>query len=826
MGACVVGLRPVLVAGLVLLSSSWARAGQDDRCPEEAFKKVRAPIGPRRPTELERQQILAESHTLSALLRTDLVLDNPLMIATAAQRLNAIHRLHPPGPGEYVGFSYQPVRSYPLYHSRLPVNGGNNLVGQWHAVEAFVQRVEGAATAPGQSPKVLTLVGPPGTGKTLFTEIPTNFLRHYSYFGREAGIGVLYTVEWFDLLKIPELAPYASKIIGPDGMTTIGERPLRSEIMENPVALLPVEFQQEIRERVADRFEAVTGAEPLESWRIANPKNAEIRAAIIDHYRRTEGAGRPANAEQVLEWLDRHVRIVRHVLGGEGDFKPVIPYQDRDVNLAGLFVRENVRVAMRETAPTAFAYNWNGIVMQAHGGVLFVDEWQRQPTHLRNAFLGLVQNGEFQTGGSPAVRLDLVIVFGGNPNSAEPGSTNPQDTAFQDRTTLTPMNRSVDPRDGLKLAMVMTDENRWYQRELGTTPREEWVVEPVDVARLLPARLQRARLQDGIAGRYALYYGRGENRVAIAPWTLELIAYTAAVSRMVTDRNRILSPIERLKHTVGKPIFSDPIARLRAWLGETPVTQAQAEELEVLAGETGEGSGGLSPRDTWTDWLNRVLTRAAQLPGRTATPRMAVEVFNERLSARAFGIEADPSRHAQLRMALELVVERVIREKITQDLNRGIAAMDSGDLVDATYDGVIAQLVYLLENPGTADYSRAGSKAEFDAISQVYKKRIGRPLAIAEFFTGLPSQTGSSAERHRPLFDAIAAYYAESRTESADFRALSLALRQGSQIDPVQRDRLQATVRFMEERLGYNEWAFAEGMALLEYLRAQAPEGP
>ncbi len=742
-----------------------------------------------------------EEHSLSEL--ADLAVKHPSIMMTAAQRIYSIilkagsKKLSLRGKGE--------VTVYNLFSEPNKYNNGKFIVGHERELESFVEAIKGAIRG---SVKVPFFEGPAGTGKTLLQEI----LRHALYYtSLHEESSYYYTVEWINLEDIPGLEML------PDGK-------YRAPLHDSPYAILPSSAQERLLQHVRNNFKD-TRVGKIEPFAEPDGHNRQIRKKIVEMYaaqKKQQTGNGVLTDKEIIEALDKHVVIRRQILGRDGS-APILDAQGREYDPGALFVSKDPllsnTVEGRTSNPLAWTY---GLLPKANGSAMFLDEFPRNVSQLRDMFLRLFESHEIQYGGSPAIPLDAFIIAAGNHESMEKLFKEGGAKAHVDRVNAIPFNWSIYPHEIALTQLLMYKEV--YARELGS----EEGPQKVDLLYLFPRALAGEDILTA-DGRYEIWLGEGDSMVHLSPHALMFASMITAATRLHIDGAEALSKENHF--TYRGNVYNSPIERLKYLLGrDNHLSAGEIEDLEQASILNKEGHFGLSMRDA-NEWLSQAASRAAATTG-DLTPRLIVETFRDLLDAgKLKSMGGDDKTRKRWKLYADMIAMKLILDNLQADVMRSLG--DDKTLVNNTYDEVILELIAAGKGQATYVHPRIGTAKKIDVkrlkdVAQIYSELHGEALDIEQMSTMFMAAEASRSEkgqvvRDQNLYDAITKYFAEKASDNIDLATIIQIHQSGEASNTQAMGRYRNLVENMK-RLGYSEEGMVEALIYVEELESRVAE--
>ena len=329
--------------------------------------------------------------------------------------------------------------------------------------------------------------------------------------------------------------------------------------------------------------------------------------------------------------------------------------------------------------------------------------------------------------------------------------------------------------------------------------------------------------------RYKVYFGKGPDRVEIAPHTIMFMAEILGASRMSIDATEAAKIFNG--KIVTSNLFRNPIDRLRLWEGQlTSVPHSEIRELEILTRLLHEGEKGISSRDAGR-WFSLALA-AARTPqyGFTLTPSLAMKTLREMLSENPKGTivtKNHKERLGWLSIADE-VRDQLLIPRIEADISRSLANGDS--TIKSAYYDLIEEMIALNNDEDSTSYLSPSSSQEkvidrqrLKRVKEIYFQKNGRELSVTQIAIFHSQQKNVNRDPNQPLLESIAEYYAELNTkvsglaDIADYGQSGV----GKEETVTAHNQLMAALA----RLGYNEVSSRESLNLVKFVRSQGEKG-
>lgn len=775
----------VLTLGLLgLEESAFAKKEDSDKpnCPINALDFTE---------DLDEQaQTAADLHGYSLFDLADLAAKHPSIAMNAQQIAFAAVNVHGfttvLDPATY---NTKEVKMYHAFSNGLKETNGRRIHGHLGPLQEYVHWLGASAQGAGASSKMPLFVGPPGSGKSEFLllnlalvkSMQTHDSRFYDF-----------TYEWVNLSEVPELLPIVNKFDLKDGKEY--ELAIRSPIQESPITLLPTNAQKQIIQLaspLAKEIGNVTPSPMLEP----NAFDGKIRDAIIKHYSQTLPKGAVPTPKQKIEWLDKHVRVVRRISGANGQ-QAKINAEGKDVDYNGLFTAPNPFVLSILGPTHPLSYNLNGKVLSGNRGFLFLDEFLRNNTELQDTFLEIMENRQVVRGGAPTITMDAVLAGASNLATLQKARDGEKNSARLDRMHLINTNYEVIPQTIAATILDMTGIKRVQQKKLLT--KEELLNQlkflennPGEVQQLKTADLAPGNINDlypmkngatraGPDGRYQIYVRGGSgDLIHISPHTLEYLSQVLSMSRIDVDPQKA---VEKLPGAaiISTHEYRDPVTRLKVLMGDISLNGAERAELASLKTLVREGETGLSNRDAANIWLAQAIEEAEKPENyNVVTPTLLKRIFVEAMESGALKTPDNLTRIAWQNYA-DLVAENFLIPALASDITSALA--NGNRSIDDIYDVIVQELAAESADPDALSYSVAGGterrieRDRLNKIKEIYKQNNRKTLQFADLSYFLVSTNGGANSREPKLMRAIETYFTMLSTNMNQFDDLAQAL--------------------------------------------------
>ncbi len=778
-------------------------------------------------TTSEKRDIENKRFSLKEMIEQKLLVQSPINLMHSGQKtaawLNAVPAYEVKDPIYNNGTR----KIYPTLSGGAPeLTDGLMIVGNYEALEQIGAYFEAQAEGNEVKGKALLLAGTSGTGKSelprVFSALSSNLSKTHPFYYR-------YTFEWVGLENIPDLRfYYQSQLVSyKQGNKTVEYMsPIEAPIDDSPFVLLPKSLQEQI----------ITEAEPIVKEKITSglkvfngkdPITESIYNKVIAHYQREypQKYGELTD-EKVIEILDNHIKVKRIIREGK-DIFPLVSAQGKDVDLAGLFVSDNPIVKITKGPKDAHSYHYNGKVLRGHGGVVLFDEFMRNPQDLIDYLLESFESRKIELGGSQVIQLDYVPLVITNTESIEKAiAEGGQLKATIDRMTPVDMNLGVVPQDIARTMVLMmrpTQQSLKMKKIGPKTSGEKWVT--ADINKLYPipqsngTKSQKLQTHES---NYALSMEYRGKTIDIPPHTLEAISYIISATRIKTSLNEVNKEGLGHMHTPTKPVFRDPIVRIRYFIGDHEVPPSVEQELFQLHHALKEGLTGISNRDAAGNWIRKLFDYAVNKNFSSITYDSILHVLNDSLLQKKIAVTKNsPTIRNQWLGLAERVFLQMIIPSIEEDI---ILAYNSGsDEVAPIYNEIKQSLLARNADPYAKTYdTQTGTPELIDdkrlaRIKEIFHKRNGQPLSANNLIS--MQGTGQDGEFWKPLRQTILEYLSEEKVNSASIDKLWSYTRNNGNVDENFAQVFDNFSRVMIDELGYSEESIQSALNIVRQFR-------
>lgn len=755
-----------------------------------------------------------------------LIKKHPWIIMNSAQRL--LHMIYKAGvreiPDRRLGYGTR--KRYAFFSDAIDLTGGAFVVGHLEGIEAIVAQVE--ATADGQPTKdhVAMLMGPPGTGKSHVLTLKRRGLLNAT---QKLPEYFAFTFEWVDLSEIPGLRGRL-----PEACTRAEHpEPFADPINDSPFAVLPEAVQNRLLAKYDEDVRSLIGRAPMPK-RELSPKSHFIRSKIFEYYANQKG--KPLTLQEMVEALNRHVRIKRLVLGRDNT-APYLANQGKEPNLPRLFGKNNPIVQAEFGNNDPFAVH-EGVIAMANGGVVFFDEIMKNELSFLGKLLNLFSSHIVEVAPGVLVPADLVFLAASNLHEEEELRSKDPQSPLLSRKNDIPWPYVIYP-DEVGRVLVMEIANL-RARELGTGASADFVdIQGRDVFKLFP-EVEPYQPVVTPHGRYSLVIGGAQNgEISLAPHAIEFITNVITLTRLNFDRAKVRFGDKYPIVTANDGIFGDPITRLRVLLGQKKVSEAQLQDLHTISQLSKEGYFGMDHRDVERWWQATVTESQNSVHQNTVTPLLLYEVLKKRITSEKM-LKGDQGAQKRAALFADIVFSEFVLPAIKEDLNLAFARSEGRDVMDQVYEEIIQELYALGTDPEAEFYTAQPSnerrridRARLDKIRRIYQEKQGRPLSPQEIstwvgFTGRVSTPERARLKNPQLLSAIAAYQTEvvlQKERTTIKRLLDVADGTAVSATTSETARARSLMEILQNELGYNLHAAKVAIDLLINVEANRERG-
>ncbi len=719
------------------------------------------------------------------------------------------------------------ITQYMALSDGLAVTGGRKLVGHPRVGETLVGLLELQADGFKTGLKVPLAIGNPGSGKSEGFEtilaLDGNLTLSDERFHK-------YTFEFTNLDAIPELA----RLYLPDEHT--GKIPnKRDALNDSPLVLLPEPYREAVMNQISPEVMRAIGRMPRPK-RSMCPPTRFIRQTILDHYRLSENGGVALTADQEMQYLARHVQVVRDI-GGANGRSVKINFQGRNVDLGVLMMQPNMGLAaeLPPTHPLAMQY---GQIVAASGGIVFFDEMLKNSEEFQHALLDTIQARSYSLHGAEPVEFDIVFMAASNTDDyikvMEKAKTHTP--PIIDRGVVMMMNWSIRPHEIMrilayeapKLQMVPLGDANATAVPVRRGNLETFIVSPEDPA----------QPWSGPDGRYRSFVGEDAGgptdgavaEVDISPHSLLFMSRVVALSRMSFDDKALARAFAEYGITsdhVPAPLYRDFVERLNLLEGRGNPSADQLMEFWNLSGRLREGSFGISSREA-SEWLGAAIIEARKPGyGNSVTPLLLRQILETK---RFGGSEVERTKISNIATA---VAQRLTIPALKLDLMAAMVGADGTDL-EHTYDQVFEDLTQEgLNGSGRGRWNPGARLVERLArVKEIYRRLNGQDLDIREvrMQSHFNDRAGGNQvqRRYEPLLNAVTEYLVEARLASMDTRIdrIVQSLDEGSgRTRPTDAESsiIQGVLDYLRLHKGYSAAAAAQAIQMVRASPATQP---
>lgn len=765
---------------------------------------------------------LAETYTLKDLFKQgpdNMIAKHPSIIMGAYQRVYSWMKVMPIERAIDPNLGGVMSNYYPLLSSPNEYNNGRYIVWQRPAVKVFMDYLE-AGSRGDRAVKVPIFVGPAGTGKTAFLDVVTAVGNNLT---SKMEDYYMYTFEYVNLKDIPSLAPALLIHETADGKTY--EQPYALPTYESPYVILPEAYQKYAVDLGRKKAIELTGHEPR-PFKYGLPPTIKIRDEILAYYKEHDPAAKanPAlvnSPDWQLEMLNKHVRVKRHVHAANGN-EPKIDAQGKDVDYDGLFFSKDAFLYAIYGQNHPLSYRYSGKALSGHGAMLVLDEFARNDQALRDVFLGIMESRKVVRGGAFSVPIDAVIIGASNDESITDMMSKGTSKAQLDRMVTVPMRLDTNPVAIAETMLMMRGMGPIQQRKVGL-PDEQESWSPAQISDLFVTPKQRGNRSKGPDHRYSIriQMGPGQEPVYVAPYTLMFISQVTAASRMKVNQGEAANLLnDKPTQVIASSVFSQAVERIKALMGEIPLSGPKEMELAQLSRLLREGTSGISQRDAADIWLASAV-QAAQLPENhnTVSIQLVRDVFIRLLEQGEFKFNNNQTRLYWLHL-MDALTEELVIPKVNEDV---MLAIGGGSAVREIYDQVYNEILALNESDNTATHyttpsgsQRAINEKRLEQIQQKYLEIHKRELPfqeITDFNSRYGStQTAESERVHDGLWAAVQSFVADASMSTIP---LDDIVNENSTSSEARAKRGEV-IDFLVRERGYNEPAARMAIRLLQ----------
>lgn len=694
---------------------------------------------------------------------------------------------------------------FPTFSAGVPETGGAAIIGQFEAVQRFVDYVE--LRASGQAlDNALMFAGPAGTGKTEFMTITDRAIANLSSTEPEY---YQWTFKFVNLEGVKELKP----IIDDETGELLVKYP-----PDSPLTLLELAptLKRKVVGMASGKVKSLIGYGPR-PWSHLHPQVQTILMYLAANKMRTEKHGQALTEQDYVDLLRKHVRIVRNY---NDPRRPgvTVDYQGEHPEPSSLFGSENPMTIWSYGKANPLSWSLDGLVMRMQGRPGTFDELFRNKGDVLNFLLKVIQSGVAEVNGAPATYLNILPIAASNDESIVNAKENGPIKALLNRFMIEPMRAHVHPVLTAETAFFMSADRRvgdiYSMRKLNDP---DATLEPAQQKTVFTEPNEKGEVK-GPDGRVALYYTPSDSvKILIAPHTLELLGLTVASTRLELDPKKI----EKLPHKLedlaaNMDALMNPSTRMKVIRRDVQVQGAILKDLRDVMFGLREGEKGISARDA-KRWLLNTLTRARNEGHTAVTPVTLDRVFGEMIVKGEFeDIGSDiAARWARIHAKIKV-------DFVAPALRADVQAIVGGDagLVDKLYFEITQEILAKASrtdvdrwSDGTGE-SHPIDEERLKEIAKIYEALNNEPFNFAALKSYITAPGGNV---YGPLKQTVEQFLLQKELSTAAMTEL-LDYFAGKAVSEETRVRgAQAEVAL--EKFGYDRYSFGQALRFIRDLQ-------
>lgn len=778
-------------------------------------------------------QNINEVYSLEEFLKNEVFQKSPINLLHASQKAKAW--LNSVQPYQIIDpvYGVDKITIYPVLSGgnqvAMELTDGRRIIGNFKSLEQVADNIKSAADGAPGGGKVLVLSGTSGTGKSEFPKVFGNVARNLS---RQNEKFYQYSFQFKNLNEIPGIFPFVKTRIvkganGKEYMT-----PIKAPMNDSPFVLLPTSVQKQIladaKSSVSEMLGPNSSPKPYAGM---DPETKFYIKEILRH----EGVKNDADFDKnYIKAINKYVEVVRLDPSDSGLFT-IVGNQGRDVDLSALVAKRNLMATVAGAGDShPLAYNYNGRMTQAHGGVLLLDELLRNDQNFLDFLLTLFEERALQLDGSSLIPVDALVMTATNTESIQKAiEEGGAIKAMKDRLTTVPMPLSVVPQDIAKTVLLMTaatkDFSNFKIKALKNSGEEytgEW--EKFDLDKLYPLPSPKFVGDKPVLKtsdyRYALKVHTDGKEISIPPHALEMISYILSATRQINDSQIAAKEGYQNFHTIGMAVYKDPMERIRFFTGKIDYPKSIRSELKTLHAALNEGEVGLSNRDA-NNWLLKVISRAVNADKTTIGYGDIITELREGIANSDISV---PGNDAQVRLQWEIFTERVAQHFIVPAIRNDIrTALNNGtNEVDDVYNQLVLEMMQKNQDPGAESYfldggvERTIDETRYQRIREIFFEVNNHQLSPTNLITHLAGRTHQS--KWKPLEAAVIRFVDENQINKSAFGEIYRYVQDGETKNSNTAEIASQFFKVMEEQFGYSKEATLEAMRFVRQYENKA----
>ena len=777
-------------------------------------------------------KINLEEHSLLELIKSDrsFLKKYPTNIMSSAQIIYAMIISEGVESQLIPGYDGS-VPVYKIFSSDTAVTDNRRIIGHLEGIKAVVAGIKSQAKGSKTGVRVPLLVGTHGTGKSEFRNVIANALKNFTRSNDKKNFH-MHEISWKvnELLNIPDIKNLIS---------ITKESEMRSPLHSSPFSILPQVYKDRISTQSNDILTINGEIFPYIEMQ-PDPISKDIRDAILRHFQSI----RDEYTNNVLETLGveykqdkdfspedevrilSHYMVIRRVIMGEPGTVPLIEAQGDEVDYQGLIMGENPIIRMLKGASHPWSWDYRGGVLSGSRNLIFLDEFFRNESALRDVFLGIMESRVVtKSGAAPVVPLDTVIIAATNSANLDDVKVDPKSHAQINRMRTIPFEWNIHPVEIAKILLYMNEKGMKMkslkeEEQLSEIDHYDYQgkFEAIDVDKLFPKVDYGKKILTPDA-RYNLIYGsQEEDAVFISPHSIMFMADFIAATRMNTNVNEARS-LKGQEQVIDDTIFKDVITRLKVLKNELNILASHQKELYELSIQLREGSFGLSSRVAAT-WLSEALEEARQEENdNTLTPVVLRKVFDRLAYEGSLEVPNEATR-LKWNALMDRVIKNILVEKLRNDI---YSSFHNDGKADEIYEEIIREILSLSEDEeakeyiGPNDQKMIIDKERLQKVGEIFKEKTGQSLAIQRIATFYLQQQSDSknSSKNANLLGAINEYLATSLDRYITVKDLLNFAEKNSGSTSV-RKQYKSVESVLVNNLGYNKRSILDALRVIK----------
>lgn len=774
-----------------------------------------------------------EVYSLEDFITKKILQESPINLLHASQKAKAWLSAIKPYQIIDPVYGVDKITIYPILSGGSPeamaLTEGRRIIGNLRSLEKVADDIKSSADGSPGGGKVIVLSGTSGTGKSEFPKVFGNVAKNLS---RQNKSFHQYSYRFKNLHEVPGIRGFIRQRIIKDAKGNETMVPIKSAMNDSPFILLPAPVQKEILAESSEAVQAILGKNlSPKPYAGMDPETKFYIKEIVKH---ENIANDKKFDKNYMKALNKYVEVVRLDPSDSGIFT-VIPNQGRDVDFASLIASKNIMTTAIAGPSHPLAYNYDGRMTQAHGGVLLLDELLRNDANFLDVLLTLFEERALQINGSSLIPIDALIMTATNTESIEKAiEEGGAIKAMKDRLATIPMPLSVVPQDIAKTILLMTaakkDPSNFSIKALRNGSKEytgEW--EAFDLDKLYPLPSPKfvgdKPVLETPDHRYAIKVQTDGTEVSIPPHALKMISYILSATRQINDTGLAAKAGYDKLHTINKAVYKDPMERIRFFTGEVDKPKSIRSELKLLHAALKEGETGLSNRDA-NKWLLNTISRAVNSSKTTIGYGDIIAELREGVSNSDISV---PGNDSKVRVLWEAYTERVAQHFIVPAIRNDIRmALNNGtNEVSDVYNQIVRELMQRNQDPEASTYfldggvSRTIDFKRLQEIEKLFLRVNNKQLNPANLISYLGT-SGPSGKPWRELEAAVISYVDSNQINKSSFEEIYRYVQDGETRNSGTAEISGQFFQVMEEQFGYTQEAALEAMRFVKQYENKA----